>query len=216
MHIAASNGFSGGYGSTGYSLQASAICGEGTSMERITATKAAPTRGDMPSPEEVGRLAGERAVERAGAGKPPTGAFPVIYDERVAAGVIGHLVQAINGAAVARGSSWLKDALGERVLPEGIDLIEDPFRPRIGARGRSTPKDCRWRGGRSSRTACSRAGSLDLATGRQLGFPSTGNAGRGTSAPPMPTVGNLALTQGDGESRGADGARWAPGSWSPR
>ncbi|MFO1144475.1 MAG: metallopeptidase TldD-related protein [Amaricoccus sp.] len=196
MHIAASNGFSGGYGSTGYSLQASAICGEGTSMEQDHCYESRAHASDMPTPEEVGRLAGERAVERAGASKPPTGAFPVIYDERVAAGLIGHLVQAINGAAVARGSSWLKDALGQRVLPEGIDLIEDPFRPRIGG---SRPFDAE--GLPVARRALVEDGVLqgwilDLATGRQLGFPSTGNAGRGTSAPPMPTVGNLALTQG--------------------
>ena len=85
----------------------------------------------MPAAAGIGRLAGERAVAMAGAGKPPTGAYPVLFDERVASGLIGHLVQAINGSAVARGASWLKDALGERVLPAGLDLIEDPLRPRI-------------------------------------------------------------------------------------
>jgi PmbA protein len=70
-------------------------------------------------------------VARAGAGKPPTGAWPVIFDERVAGSLIGHLAQAANGSAVARGASWLKDAMDEQVLPAGIDLVEDPTRPRI-------------------------------------------------------------------------------------
>ena len=131
FHLAASNGFSGGYARTGHSVQAVAICGEGTAMERDYAFEGRAHRADLPDPAEIGRLAGERTVAMAGASKPPTGAFPVLYDERVASGLIGHLVQAINGSAIARGASWLKDAMGERVLPAGIDLVEDPFRPRI-------------------------------------------------------------------------------------
>jgi PmbA protein len=196
VHLAASNGFSGGYARTGHSVQAVAICGEGAAMERDWAHEGRSHRADLPDPAEIGRLAGERAVAMAGASKPPTGAWPVVYDERVASGLIGHLVQAINGSAVARGASWLKDAMGERVLPAGLDLIEDPLRPRIAG---SRPFD--GEGLPTARRALVEDGvltswTLDLATGRQLGLPSTGNAGRGTSAPPGPQAGNLALTQG--------------------
>ncbi len=173
-----------------------AISGDGTAMERDYAFETRTHRADLPEPAGTGRLAGERAAARAGAGRPPTGAWPVLYDERVASGLIGHLVQAINGIAVARGASWLKDAMGEPVLPEGIDLVEDPFRPRIGG---SRPFDAE--GLPCARRALVENGILrsfvlDLATARQLGLASTGNAGRGTSAPPSPAVGNLALTPG--------------------
>jgi PmbA protein len=196
MHLAASNGFSGGYARTGHSVQAVAICGDGSAMERDYAFESRAHRADLPDPASIGRLAGERAVAMAGAAKPPTGAWPVLYDERVASGLIGHLVQAINGSAVARGASWLKDAMGERVLPAGIDLIEDPTRPRIAG---SRPFDAE--GLAAVRRALVEDGvltswTLDLATGRQLGLGSTGNAARGTSAPPSPQAGNLALTQG--------------------
>jgi PmbA protein len=132
----------------------------------------------------------------AGASKPPTGAWPVIYDERVASGLIGHLVQAVSGTAIARGASWLKDALGEQVLPGGLDLVEDPSRPRTGG---SRPFD--GEGLPAVRRLLVEDGvlkgwTLDLATGRQLGMPSTGNAARGTSSPPSPAVGNLTLTEG--------------------
>ena len=103
---------------------------------------------------------------------------------------------AINGGAITRGASWLKDALGERVLPAGIDLIEDPLRPRVSG---SQPFDAE--GLPVARRAVVLDGvltgwTLDLATGRQLGLASTGNAARGTSAPPNPAAGNLTLTQG--------------------
>jgi PmbA protein len=196
-HLAATNGFSGGFARTFHAIQAVAICGDGLAMERDYAAESRSHAADLPAPEQIGRLAGERAAARAGAGKPPTGAFPVVYDERVAGSLIGHLTQAINGSAVARGASWLKNALGERVLPAGIDLIEDPFRPRISG---SRPFD--GEGLPTARRALVEGGvlrgwTLDLATGRQLGLPSTANAARGTGAPPSPSVGNLALTQGD-------------------
>lgn len=196
FHLAASNGFSGGYGRTGRSIQAVAICGDGLAMERDYAYDSRSHAADLQSPEEIGQLAGTRTVARAGAGRPPTGAYPVLFDERIASSLVGHLTQAANGASVARGASWLKDALGERVLPAGMDLIEDPTRPRIGG---SRPFD--GEGLPVARRAIVADGvltgwTLDLATARQLGMRSTGNAARGTGAPPSPSTGNLALTQG--------------------
>ena len=196
FQIAASNGFSGGFGRTGHSIQAVAIHGDGLSMERDYCSEGRIHRADLPDPASVGRLAGERAAARAGARKPPTGAFPVLFDERVAASLIGHLTQAVNGVSVARGVSWLKDALGEAVLPDGMDLVEDPTRPRrngsrpFDSEGLPTAPRAMIEGG------VLRGWTLDLATGRQLGLPSTGNAGRGTGGPPTPTIGNLTLTPG--------------------
>ncbi len=196
VHLAASNGFSGGYARTSQSIQAVAICGEGLSMERDYAFETRSHGSDLPSPEDIGARAGARAAARAGAGKPPTGAYPVLFDERISSSLIGHLVSAINGSAIARGASWLKDAMGERVLPRGMDLIEDPHRARVGG---SRPFD--GEGLPVARRAVVEDGmlmgwTLDLSTGRQLGQPSTANASRGTSAPPSPSAGNLTLTPG--------------------
>ncbi len=197
LHLAATNGFSGGYARTSSGLHAVAITGDGTEMERDYAYESRVHRAELPDPAEVGRRAGERAVARRGAAKPPTGAWPVVFDERVASSLIGHLTQAVNGSAVARGASWLKDALGERVLPAGIDLIEDPLRPRIGG---SRPFDAE--GLPVARRAIVEGGvlmgwTLDLATARKLGMKSTGNATRGTGSPPSPASGNLWLTHGE-------------------
>lgn len=196
VHLAASNGFSGGYARTSSSVSAVAITGAGLAMERDWAAEARVWRADLPAPEEVGRLAGERAVARRGARKPPTGAFPVIYDERVAAGLIGHLLAAVNGQAISRGASWLGDALGKPVLPAGLSIIEDPHRARISG---SRPFDAE--GLATAPRAIVRDGvlmgwTLDLGTGRRLGMASTASAARGTGSPPSPSVGNIALTQG--------------------
>ncbi|MCK8484317.1 TldD/PmbA family protein [Aliiroseovarius sp. S2029] len=197
FHLATSNGFSGGYGRTHRAISTVAITGEGASMERDYSGEMRTFQSDLPSAHEVGTKAGDRTVARAGARKPPTGAFPVLYDERISSSLIGHLLSAVNGAMIARGSSWLRDALGEQVLPNGIDLIEDPHRPRIsGSRpfdgeGLATQMRKIIDGGTLT------GWTLDIATAGKLGLHSTANASRGTSAPPSPSISNVTLTQGD-------------------
>jgi PmbA protein len=196
MHLAASNGFSGGYARTSRSISAVAFTGEGTGMERDWAGESRTYQSDLPGAEGIGALAAERALARAGAVKPVTGTYPVLFDERVASSLIGHLLSAVNGAAIARGASWLRDALGQQVLPEGLSVIEDPHRPRISS---SRPFD--GEGLPTQRRAIVDNGiltgwTLDLATGRKLGMGSTANAARGTSSPPSPTTSNIDLTQG--------------------
>ena len=195
IHLAATNGFAGGYSRTSHGLSCVAITGSGTSMERDYFGDSRIFREDMTDADEVGRIAGERTLARRGAKKPPTGAYPVLYDERIASGLIGHLTQATNGMMVARGSSWLRDRLGQQVLPKGLSITEDPHLPRISG---SRPFDAE--GLQTRRRMIVDDGiltgwTLDLATARQLGLESTANAARGTGSPPMPRTGNIALTE---------------------
>ena len=196
--LAASNGFQGGYRRTNTSLGASAIAGEGLGRERDYAGESRRHFLDMPSVAEIGTRAGTRAVAALNPRKAPGGSFPVLYDERVASGLIGHLLATVNGNAVARGASWLLDAMGEQVLPSGIDLIEDPLR----IRGQSSrPFDAE--GISSSAKPILQDGILqrwilDLASARKLGLETTGNARRGVGGPPGPGATNVALTQGAG------------------
>lgn len=197
IHLAATNGFSGGYERTDHALSAVAITGEGTGMERDYAGEMRTFASDLPSPEEIGDLAARRTLARAGARRPKTGAFPVLFDERISASLVGHLLAAINGTAITRGASWLRDAMGQQVLPKGLSIIEDPLRPRIAG---SRPFD--GEGLAKVKRALVDDGvlaswTLDLGTARKLGLQSTANASRGTSSPPSPGASNVALTQGD-------------------
>ena len=196
MHLAASNGFAGGYARTSRSLSAVAFTGQGTGMERDWAGESRTYQSDLPAADGIGTLAADRALSRAGATKPVTGTYPVLFDERIASSLIGHLLSAINGASIARGSSWLRDALGQQVLPAGLSVIEDPHRPRISS---SRPFD--GEGLPTQRRAIVQDGILtgwvlDLATARKLGMTSTANAARGTSHPPSPSTSNIDLTPG--------------------
>ncbi|MDB6452560.1 TldD/PmbA family protein [Falsirhodobacter sp. 20TX0035] len=196
VHLAGTNGFSGGYARTSRSVSAVAFTGEGLGMERDWAGESRIFQRDLPSAQGVGDLAAERALERVGARRPKTGAYPVLFDERIASSLIGHLLQAVNGASVARGAGWLRDRLGEQVLPKGLSVIEDPLRVRTSG---SRPFDAEGLASRRREIVTDgvlNGWTLDLATARKLGMNSTASASRGPTSPPSPASSNVDLTQG--------------------
>src|SRR5437879_11897914 len=135
MVLATSRGFRGAYLSSHHSLSMAAIAGEGTAMERDYDFSSALHAADLDDPERIGRSAGERAGRRLNPHKIATKKVSVAFDKRIAGGLIGHLAGAINGAAVARKTSFLRDKLGERLFKPGIRIIDDPLRKR-GQRSR--------------------------------------------------------------------------------
>ncbi len=194
--LAASNGFAGGYATSRHSVGTSVLAGEGLEMERDYEFSSRVYGADLEDPAEIGRKAGERTVRRLGARKAETGRVPVVFDPRVAGGLIGHLAGAINGVSVGRGTSFLKDKMGEQVFAPGINIVDDPHR----ARGlRSKPFD--GEGVANDRLEVVADGRLttwilDLASARKLGLETTGRAARGTSSPPSPSTTNLYLEPG--------------------
>ena len=196
IHIAATNGFSGGYARTSHATHCVAITGAGTKMERDYYGDSRVFAADLDTPEDIGRIAAERTIARAGARKPPTGTFPVLYDERVASGLIGHLLDAANGAAVARGSTWLRDRLGSQVLPAALSITEDPHRPRVRGSKPFDAEGLRTAPRKIVENGILTGWTLDLATARKLGLQSTASAARGPGSPPSPSLTNIALTQG--------------------
>jgi PmbA protein len=194
--IVASNGFAGTYAGTGHGVSVSVLAGEGTKMERDYDYSSAAHAGQLEAAGVVGKRAGERAVRRLGARKVATCKVPVFYDPRVAGSMLRHLVGAISGPSVARGTSFLKDKRGSQVFAPGIAITDDPHKRR-GLR--SKPFDAE--GVANRRSAIVEDGVLqtwllDLASARQLGLTSTGHASRGTGGPPGPSPTNLWLEPG--------------------
>jgi PmbA protein len=194
--LVASNGFAGGYAGSHHGVSVSVIGGSGNGMERDYDFASAVYAADLRDPAEIGREAGERTIKRLGARKMPTGRVPVVLDPRVARGMISHLLGAISGPSIARGTSFLKDKLEQRIFPEGITITEDPHRQRGH---RSKPFDAE--GLPNQRRALIDKGVLttwllDLRSARQLGLHSTGHAARGTASPPGPAATNIWIEPG--------------------
>lgn len=194
--LSLSNGFEGGHQRSQHAISCTAISGAGLGMERDHAGEGRIWAEDMPSPQEIGQLAGERAVARSGARRPPTGAFPILYDERISSGLIGHLLSAINGTAIVRGASWLRDAMDMQVLPEGITLHENPNLPRMSSSRVFDAEGLPTKARDIVRDGVLTSWTLDLATGRKLGLESTASAVRGLGGPPAPGLSNIIMTEG--------------------
>ncbi|MFC3712050.1 TldD/PmbA family protein [Sphingoaurantiacus capsulatus] len=194
--IATSTGFRGGYATSSNGLSASVIGGEGAGMQRDYAYHSARYLSDLDTPAEIGARAGERTVARLNPRKIDTGQMPVVFDPRVGSSLLGHLIGAITGSAVSRGTSFLLGKLGEKIFADGIHILDDPLRRR-GLR--SKPFD--GEGLPTGPTAIVDDGVLttwllDSASARQLGLAPTGHASRGISGPPGAGPSNLHLAAG--------------------
>ncbi|SCA55859.1 putative peptidase, PmbA-like protein [Candidatus Terasakiella magnetica] len=195
--IAASNGLSHAYSSSGCSISASVLAGSGTEMERDYEYTSAVFAQDLDKPEEVGLKAGEKAVARLNPRKVETQQVPIIYSTRVSNGILGHLTGAINGNSVARGTSFLKDRMDERIFGSKITIVDDPHRKR-GLR--SKPIDGEGLANQKReiiKDGVLNSWILDLRSARQLGLESTGHAARGTGSPPSPSTTNFYMEAGE-------------------
>ncbi len=197
MVLVTSAGFHGSYLRSSQGISMTAISGDGTGMERDYDYTSAPHAADLESPDKVGRNAGERTVARANPRKVETCKVPVVYDPRVSGSLVGHLVGAINGASIARKTSFLKDKLGAQLFAKNIRIIDDPLRKR-GLRSQSFDAE----GVKVQRRALIDEGVLttwlmDCATARELGLQTTGHAHRGVSSSPSPGPYNLHLEAGE-------------------
>lgn len=196
MVLVTSTGFQGSFLRSSHSISMTAIAGEGTGMERDYEYTTAPHAADLMSPEEVGRVAGERTAARVGPRKVETCKVPVVFDPRVAGSLVGHLVGAANGASIARKTSFLKDRLGQKLFKDGIRIVDDPLRKR-GLRSQAFDAE----GVAVKPLSIVDDGVLtswllDCATARELGLTTTGHAHRGVSSSPSPGPYNLHLEAG--------------------
>jgi PmbA protein len=199
--LATSHGFVGGYGGTTHSIWASVIAGEGAAMQRDHASHSVRRLRDLEASEAVGARAGTRAVARLNPSRVPSGSMPVIFDPRIGNSLIGHLIGAMAGPAVTRKATFLLDSKGDRILPAGLHIIDDPLRPR-GLRSR--PFD-----GEGLPTATRRLIDdgvltdwlLDSASARQLGLAPTGHATRGGGGSPGVSATNVRLEGGTASVR---------------
>lgn len=194
--LVTSAGFAGRTLRSSHSVQAVALAGAGTDMQRDYDYSTTVFLAELEDAEAIGRAAAERALARLHPTRPRTAKLPVVFDPRVSASLLGSFASMINGSAVARGTSLLKDRMGQRVFAPGITITDDPRRLR-GLRskawdGEGVPTQARHLVEDGVLTSW----VLDSRTARQLNLASTGHASRGTSGPPSPATTNLFMAPG--------------------
>ena len=130
--LVTSDGFSGAYRGSRFGRSVAAIAGEGTGMERDHEFSSRTHFADLDAPADIGRKAGERTVRRLNPRKMPTGRITAVFDPRVSRSILSHLAGAINGGAVTRKSTFLREAMGTKMANAAITVVDDPHRPRGG------------------------------------------------------------------------------------
>jgi PmbA protein len=194
--LVTSHGFHGATIASRHGIAMTAIAGEGTGMERDYDFSSTLHAADLDDAKTIGRRAGERAVKRLNPRKVATRRVPVVFDSRFSGSLVGHLASAVNGSSIARKTSFLRERLGAKIFASGIDIIDDPLRPR-GLRSR--PFDAEGIAGRSRKLVedgVLKTWLLDCATARELDLETTGHAQRGVSSTPSPSASNLSLAPG--------------------
>ncbi|WP_085907368.1 TldD/PmbA family protein [Kiloniella majae] len=196
--LAASNGFSGSYNSSGHSISVSVLAGEKETMERDYDFSSAVYGSDLTSAANIGSNAAQKAIRRLNPRKPDTlNGISVVYDPRVSSSIMGHMMGAITGPAIARGTSFLKESLNKKIFADGINIVDDPHLHR-GLR--SKPFDGEGLGNKKQNIiedGVLLTWLLSLSSARQLGLQSTGHASRGTSGNPSPSPTNLYMEAGE-------------------
>lgn len=195
--LATSHGFSGSYMATRFGRSVSVIAGEGTKMERDYDFDSRIFANELDDAALIGRRAGERVVKRLDPRQVDTGSnLTVVFDPRIARGFVGHIAGAINGASVARKTSFLRDKMGQQVLKAGLNITDDPLIVRGSS---SRPFDGEGVSGEKLtmiEDGVLKHWFLSTSTARELGLSTNGRGVRGgTSVSPAST--NLALEPGD-------------------
>lgn len=194
--FANSFGFFEQYKTSSTSLSVSVLAGSSDAMERDYAYHMVRHASDLRTPHSIGMEAANRTLARLHPRQPRTASVPIVFDPRISKGIVSILVSAINGASIARGTSFLKEAKGKTIFPKGVTIINDPHRLRGSG---SRPFD--GEGLACRKWALVEDGTLtewllDLRSANQLGLKSTGNAARAIGSAPSPAAHNVHMENG--------------------
>lgn len=170
------DGFCGSYEKTHTNLSVVTLAEKDGKMERGWAYSTAVYEEDLRSAEDVAKEAAEKTLKRLGARKVQSCKVPVVFSREVARQILGSMLEALNGASVARDMSFLKDSLGKKVFADGISVV-DRYDVHRGLRSRPFDADgleCRntdivWNG-------VVEAFLLNTKYANMLGMKSTANA----------------------------------------
>jgi PmbA protein len=196
-HIFAnSRGFAGEYRSSYCSLSTSPVARDGESMERDYWYTLARGFPGLDSPEEVGRIAAQRALRRLNAVKVDTQKAPVVFEPRTARSLLDNIFEAVHGMSIYRHESFLAGKLGQKVAADALTVTDDGTLP--GLFGTSPFDD---EGVASRRTVVIEKGVLksyllNTYAGRKLGMKTTGNASRGLTGNAGIGHGNFFIERG--------------------
>ena len=196
IYFMTSDGFADGWRSSRHGISVSAIAEKDGAMERDYDYDGTRWFSDLREPDAIGRLAGKRAIERLNSQQLKSGAMPIVFDRRVSGSLVGAFLGAINGQAIARGMSFLKDKMDTQLFSGAINIIDDPLMKRGHG---SRPWDGEGIGVQARHlieNGVLKSWLLNTSAAKQLGLETTGHGSRGIGSPPSVSSTNTFIPAG--------------------
>jgi PmbA protein len=200
--LVTSEGFHAAHASSARSISVSVIAGKGEKMERDYDYSVARFQENLRAPESIGKQAAERTLKRLNPQKVSSATLPIVFDPRVGRSLLSSFASSINGHAIARGTSFLKECLGEKIFSSNITIMDDPLRQRGLA---SRPFDAEGIAAKTLtlvKDGILQSWLLDIGTAAQLELTTTGHASRSLGGTPHPSSTNLYIEPGDATPHG--------------
>ena len=120
-----SRGFAGEYRRSYCGFSATPIAQDASGMQTGYWYSSARTPRLLDDPEEIGRIAAQRALRKLGATRVPTCQVPIVFPPEVSHGLMASLLHAADGDAIYRNASMFAGKLGEQVAGENITIVDD-------------------------------------------------------------------------------------------
>ncbi|XP_017473338.1 PREDICTED: metalloprotease PmbA homolog [Rhagoletis zephyria] len=195
--LATAGNFVGSFSRSTFTNQVSVVAGAKGEMKVGYDYDIACNFADLKSPELIGQEAARRAVSQLNSRTIKTGKFPVIFEKRVAKGLVKSFASAINGSNITSNSSFLGNRLNTKIFSDGIEVIDNPLLPRGIA---SRPFDGEGIASRENtvvKNGILQSWILDLYSAKQLNLKTTGNAVRSSNSSVAPAASNFYINNGN-------------------
>ncbi|MBD1143637.1 TldD/PmbA family protein [Pelagibacterales bacterium SAG-MED33] len=124
--LANSDGFCSGYKTSSFTASCVAVAKDETSMERDYEYSSKRYLDDIKEPKSLGKIASHQTIRKLSPKKIGSEKLSVIFDKRIAKGMLNAFASAISSSAIARGTSFLKDQLNEQIFSNSINITDKP------------------------------------------------------------------------------------------
>ena len=124
--LANSNGFINGYKTSNFNISCVAVAKKDSQMERDYDFTTKRHFSDLINPKNIGESAAANTVKKLDPKKIKSEKIGIVFDKKISKGILNVLSSAISAGAISRGTSFLKNKIGEEIFPKSLNVIDDP------------------------------------------------------------------------------------------
>ena len=124
--LASSKGFSKGYKTSSFTASSVVVAKDEKSMERDYEYTRKCHLKDVKAADDLGKIAAEQTIRKLSPKKIGSEKISIIFDKRIAKGMLSTFGSAISSSAISRGTSFLKDKINQKIFSDDINIFDKP------------------------------------------------------------------------------------------